>query len=181
MKNLVFLALSFLASWTLVAQSSSSGVRISAGYFAPFAIEPGGSLSVDIPVGNKAYVLRPQLAVFTNPENHYSILTAASFSRQWYRQKKERWRYHRLGIGLGYGLQYEQEGLSVSLGDGQITGRDRVQYDYLFPHLTYGYGRQLGLRWGWYGQLSVGHQFGMDDKGSMLLNTELGVFYTLNQ
>ncbi|MEO0728501.1 MAG: hypothetical protein AAFZ63_28430 [Bacteroidota bacterium] len=182
MKNLVSLLLLFLTCYGLSAQSQAEGLRIATGYFASFGVQPGGSISLDIPIGSfsKAYVLRPQVAVFTNPGNHYSVLTMVAMNRQWNKQKKERLRYHRLGLGLGYGLQFEQVGLSVNLGSGEVDARDRVEYSYLFPHLTYGYGRWLGSCWGMYAQLSVGQQLGKDSKGSALLNTELGVFYQLN-
>ncbi|MEL7252468.1 MAG: hypothetical protein AAFO03_28920, partial [Bacteroidota bacterium] len=85
MKNLVSLLLLFLTCYGLSAQSQAEGLRIATGYFASFGVQPGGSISLDIPIGSfsKAYVLRPQVAVFTNPGNHYSVLTMVAMNRQW--------------------------------------------------------------------------------------------------
>jgi len=170
-----------LAAHTCRAQND--GMQLTAGYYGHVLIQPGIRLGVQLPLQQwagqqndgalaESLVLHPQVGMFTRPGVNTSGTISCEAGYQ--RQRSNRKANSTYAVGMGYQARSEVLGVTVSVGSGEVTDKDREWRHYFMPTISYRYGHTLNQKLGYYAKATTGLLVG-NEESSMLLFTEFGI------
>ncbi len=170
--------------------AQKQAMPLTVGYYGQVLVHPGVQLGTELTLkqwqaereGNtihKHLLLLPQLGFYNRPSVHSSGVLSAEVGYK--RQPASRKSYHMVAAGLGYQARSEVLGLTVSLGNGEVTAKNRQWRHYLMPTLSYTYGRQVSPAWGWFTRATAGILLFGPTESSATLFTTFGVKINLNQ
>ncbi|MEL6180235.1 MAG: hypothetical protein AAFS10_14840 [Myxococcota bacterium] len=180
------LCFSVLLALPSVARADGlDGVPVRLGAFAPYAIQPGGRLAafyafhldppdatLDTDVLRTNLFVGPEVAVFTRPQVHTSVLAGVLFGYRLLTQPRDR--FHEFALGAAYLAEFQIVSLDVELATGDLT-KNRELRNYLVPTVHYTFGRELSGVWGWYLDVAVGRMMSREVPSALYFNAGAGV------
>lgn len=182
----LFLAcsMSLNAQWKIIPKS------VSAGYFAPYAIDPGVSLGAHFDLTNpktqKALILPNPSSFFLNGsvayffKNRFYHNTLVNAEIGWRRQRYQKKSYSAFSIGTAYMLRWEALTIYTNFkGEIDITEWERRHF--FMPNLSYEFGRRINRQFTWYGKLTYGSAISSKHENSGTLFVGAGMKYFLNK
>lgn len=169
----------------ITAQSEMKKLPISISYFGNYLIRPGLKVGTELIIKqwpkqssseeneSSQLLVRPQLAVYSWPTVHTSFLANADLAYRWNTKGSA------VFVGLGYVRESQIESLSVNLGNGDISNKNRKGQGCFLPTVGYEFGRPLSARTAWFSKVAIGIKLAPEVESSMEGFFELGVSYRL--
>ncbi len=182
MKPITAILIFTLLSISVYAQLKEPQVStLSISYFAPFAVQPGGRLGLDILLNNwrkepdvkaSIWVIRPHIGYFVRPDLHRNLIIGSELGYKL--QKPNKRAYWLPTIEMSYLLSSENVEGSVHLGSGDIT-QLKETYHYFLPALGITYGIEAKKRIGYFFKLFYGRKISKQLPDAAVFGTEVGI------
>lgn len=137
------------------------------------------STSSEGPVKTYTLFVKPSVGLFTNPGNRTSYTAGTDVGIR--RVKSNRKTYSSLMFGIDYLVESELLDLTVDLGSGDITNKNRETRHYILPAISYEFGKAINDRLGWYNKYTLGHKLNGQDQNAMVMFVEVGVNFWLKK
>ena len=190
MKQSYLLLLTLLWGFPLLVQSQKKQIPVFAGWYGPYAIQPGIKVGVAFTchdwersnatsIKSRQLYLSPQLGIFRRISNHTSYVLNMDFGYQ--RSSDQRKLYLSSSLGFAYLLENLTLSSTVDLSNGNITATDKELRSYFLPTVNVSFGKAPDQRLGWYSKVSYGRKVSkkMEDAGFFAL--EFGAQWALRK
>jgi hypothetical protein len=173
---------------TAVEELIGSSVPVSLSFFAPYALQPGVRLGVDLSfnecgsISDRRRAMRrrlfagPRLSYLTRPQNHRTVMVGGEFG--WESTNLRRGLSSQLSLGVNYMASAQITSVSIDLGTGAATNTRELQH-YAVPTVAYRFLDQIGGGPEWFLGAAFGRKLSAAQANSTYFAVEAGIRFRL--